>query len=589
MKARTRALHVITIGLRSLGALGFGAALTAAPAVRAGMLAPLVPDQDRPDLVLRRVDWIEREPQTLEDLLRWVTGFAIARSGGQGSAEMLSGLGSVNGRIQLAVNGIEITSPELEWPRLHAVPLGMVDRIEIFRCREPARIAVWLREPITNAAAADFDVGRGSVESRTRRVQLLTPERVLAVTAAYDEVLRGDEDFRTDISSPPRPELGAFDDRTQLVRIDLRRRDDVVRLSHLRDNTNTHGSFQNQADVWHADAVRTDLRWDREDEAMRWALVVGHQAWDHQRTIAGASGPLREARTHAALDIGRSGAWTTWLRLRTALASGDGRATGNDAASLDYRQHAAEFEVGNPNGLIAWTAHAGIADDARAEAEVVGGARAETNAGPFRLALEGGHGVRYAGYGAAGDEARRRGEYASATLRHLSGTLDLQAQAFTKHLRDRRRATGAFFPGSGGGPERMSGGIVEARWVHAVSNWRFRVVAGSAWIPDVEGDPAGTPELQGVARLGVGITMRGGDLTVDAFSDWTSETRRQWGTTPSLAPAARGDVGIDIGFLRRLHFFGNIQNWTDARTESFSGVLLPGRTYFFGVRARLLD
>jgi hypothetical protein len=87
----------------------------------------------------------------------------------------------------------------------------------------------------------------------------------------------------------------------------------------------------------------------------------------------------------------------------------------------------------------------------------------------------------------------------------------------------------------------------------------------------------------------VGATFRSGDLTVDAFTDWTVDGERRWGAAPALAPSARGTIGLDVAFLARLHFFWNVENVTDAATESFPGVRLPARTSFLGVRVRLID
>jgi len=576
---------------RAFAIAAAASAILATPAVpaRAGAIAPLVPDVATPDLVLRREDWIAREPHTLEDVLRQVPGIAIARSGGQGSPEMVSVLGSPNGRIEWILDGIELTAPELGWPRLYAIPLGIVDRIEIFRARHPVRIAIWTREAELNAAAADFDLGRGNLDSRLRRIQLLTPPRVLQVGLAYDEVLRGEEEFRADESIPRVARLGAFDARTQMARVDLRRGGDVARLSYANDNANTHGTILGQGDVWRTDAIRTALRWDRTvGEATRMALVVGHQAWDHQRTIGGVSGPLREARTHAALDIGRSGPWSAWLRVRTADVNGDGRATGDDVVALRYAQHAAELEFGR-DATFDWTAHVGWIDDERADSDFTLGARAAAGAGSWRFAAETGRGVVMAGYGAAGDEPRRRGEWASASAARRHGAWDLRADVFTKSMRDRLRATGAFFPGSGAGPRRLSGVTAQVRWQHGGRRWRFAADASGAWTPHAEGDRAGLAEEQGSVRADVGTTFRSGDLTLDGYADWTFESERRWGDTAVLGSSLRGDVGIDIGFIERLHFFYSIRNVTDAVTAAFPGVRLPVRTSLLGVRVRIVD
>src|SRR5262245_36597694 len=197
-----------------------GMALCIAPLASptAADIVPLAADAAKPDMQWQREDWEKLEPFDLEDLVRDLSGILIARIGGPGSIELVNVLGSENGRIQVTIDGVDITSPELEWPNLQSVPLAAVERIDVTFTHEPARIAIWTRESTSEQPSADFDLSRGGPTERTRRVHFVTPPRKVAVGITYDERLRGDEDFRT-IRFPPAPlGLGSMNQRSQLVR-----------------------------------------------------------------------------------------------------------------------------------------------------------------------------------------------------------------------------------------------------------------------------------------------------------------------------------------------------------------------------------
>jgi hypothetical protein len=127
---------------RAVVALCSAVVVAAAPALLPAQVPGLGGPPAAADLVLRRADFIQLELMTLEDLLREQAGIAIGRAGGLGSPELLNVAGSLDGRVELVVDGVLIAFPELEWPRLHAVQLAMVDSVAIWRAMDPARIAV---------------------------------------------------------------------------------------------------------------------------------------------------------------------------------------------------------------------------------------------------------------------------------------------------------------------------------------------------------------------------------------------------------------------------------------------------------------
>jgi hypothetical protein len=262
------------------------------------------------DLVLRRDDFIQLELMTLEDLLRQQAGIAIGRAGGLGSPELLNVAGSLDGRVQLVVDGVEIAFPELEWPRLHAVQLAMVDSVAIWRAMDPARIAIWTRHPTDPAPLVDIDLGRGSLVSRTRRVQLFTPPRALTVAVVYDEVLRSGDEFRGAPTIDTAFDLGAYDNRSLLVRIGLQHGDDRLQVEHLELEDHSHGSFASQQDLYATRSGRNALRWTR---------PLGMNEHDTPKALAFATDGTLYAGGHfsGSLESGTTvtsnGAWDSYV------------------------------------------------------------------------------------------------------------------------------------------------------------------------------------------------------------------------------------------------------------------------------------
>jgi hypothetical protein len=569
---------------RLLAAAGL-MSLLAAPAWT--QIVPLAPDAAEPDVVLRRADWAGLEPLTLEDLLRRVPGVVLARSGGLGSLEFVQVLGSQNGRVQISLDGVEITSPELEWPRLQAMALGGLDRVEIFRTTDPARIALWTHTPERGAPSADLDLARGGVGTRTRRVQFYTPERTLSASVTYDEVLRDDEDFRAVPGFDAPPFFGAFTDRQLGVRIDLGRGTDHVQLSHWRQDSNTHGDLRADTDRVSTGANRTHLRWEHPVGAARLLVDVGHHSWDEPREIAAVDRSVRSGRSDAGLDFGWShpDAWSLWLRTRVTEASADGISLARPVATRVRRQQA-EAEIGR-GGPWRFSITAGAHHDGRTAVDWSATARTAVDIGAWTLAASGGREIQFGGL--VSPVAIRRGEHAQVELRRHSHDMDWRLQGFAKRLQDRDAGAVAVFTATGKGPQQLAGGLTELGVHTDGSRWFGGVGVGGDWIPHVTGDRAGLPELQGRLQAHAGRHLFENDLIVRLDTAWRFDADRIFGATARLPRAIDGDVIADAQLLQQAHVFLAVQNVADAHLESFPGVLWPGRTFLLGVRWRMID
>jgi hypothetical protein len=163
------------------------------------------------------------------------------------------------------------------------------------------------RHPTDPAPTVDIDLGRGSLVSRTRRVQLFTPPRALTLGVVYDEVLRSGDEFRGAPTIDTASDLGAYDNRSLLVRIGLQHGDDRLQVEHLELEDHSHGSFASQQDLYATRSGRNALRWTRPLGIAWMQLDFGHQAWDHDRRQSGVVSTVSEARTDAALDLALPG------------------------------------------------------------------------------------------------------------------------------------------------------------------------------------------------------------------------------------------------------------------------------------------
>lgn len=564
-------------------------------AVARAQIAPLeapaagTPASITPDVVLRRADWIVYEPLDAEDLLRRVAGVVLVRNGGAGSLEFMGLLGSASGRIQMTLDGLEITDAEAALPRLLAIPLGMIDRIEIFRSTEPARIAFYSRESSEPQPAVDVDLTRGSFGERTRRVQFFTPQRTVTLGLSYDEALRDDEDFRTDRSLDPLPGLGAADERSLVARLDLQGQVDRVRLTHWRTNANAHGTLFAEADELPLQAVRTRLRWERPWTRLRSVVEVAHQAWDESRVLNATPRGLRSARTTAALDVGTAGdgAWSAWLRARGDETSADGVPLRGAVVHRRVRAEHAELTVGR-TGALRFAAAGGAHHDARRRTTWSASGSVGAVGEVWSLTARGGHGVQFAGV-ARVDSVARRGDHAVVELVRRRPGLEMRLQGFAKRFQDRFAAGELAWDLDGPGLQRAAGAAFDMTWTRAGRRFLAGAQTSAAWVPHRNGDPGGLPAVQTRLHARAGVRLFADDLIVQLTTGWALDSERRYGTGPRLGSTALGEALVDAQLLQRLHLFLGAQNLAGADVAAIPGVRRPERTVIAGFRVQVLD
>lgn len=539
------------------------------------------------DLVLRRGDWIALEPLSLAELLRGAAGVSIARMGGLGSLEFLHVAGSTNGRIRIFLDGDEIGEPEFEWPRLQLVQMSMVERVEIRRTSDPVRIEIWTREATGAAPRADFDLGRGTLSTRTRRAQLFTPPRRLSVTLSYEELLRGEEEFRSVPLGEAAAEFGAYDMRSLLVRLELRRAaDEMLRVEHQRFNDNAHGSALTVSDVFRANWVRNRLVWRRPWSSAQLEVDVGQSAWDRDRTVGGSSVAAGDARTHAAIGIERAdSAWTAGARTRFVEMTGDYLAGGAQQRRSFWRS---EVEARAERlGIWCFGGTLGAHRDERAPATWSGTLHGGRKGSVWDAGLEVGRGIAFAGVAEAG--GIRSGEHVAATLGRRTSHTEARASAYAKRMHHGTHAVATFFPDAGAGPTRVAGLLLEASLHRGGGRRNGLVGISTAWTPHLRGDRGGLPEVQLRCRARASQSFFEGDLVVSAENSWFLDSERRFASGRRIVPGAEGDATVELRFLGRADFFWTVYNVTDARLETSPGVLLSGRRSLAGVRVSWLD
>jgi hypothetical protein len=574
-----------------LGAWLAGLLLAAGAAAARAQVAPLEPGRSGADLVLERDDWLALEPLSLEDLLQRAAGIVVLRRGGLGSLELVQVGASQPGRLQLVLDGIDISEPELQWPRLFDVQVSMLRRIEVHRTSDPARILLWTRRPEGQAPSVDFDLGRGSFGTRTRRVQLFTPPRAVHVAVSYEELLRGPQDFRTSRLGDPSELLGAYDGRALLVRIELQRPgDERLRVQYERADDNTHATSLSRFDVARSQRARSELRWERHLGPARFVLAAGHEVWDRDRVVGGVRTEVAESRSVAALDLGGpdDAAARAWLRLRATEISAERRQDGGLQAGAD-RRYDAELQLGGSVGFD-WEAWAGLHRHDVHGTSWSGRARLGRTWGAWELGLEGGRGVSFAAWGEsrdAGFVGTRPATYAAVLAARRGRRLQLEARPFYKRLEG-----GAVGPEWRAelrrGADEVAGALLQAGLVVGQELWRAELRAGGACTPHVHGPESGWPRRDGWAHASLSRHLFRGDLVTTLRTDWTGAAERRLDGFV-LAPYVQGDLTLDILVLRRVHVFWSLRDVAEARPALGPGVRGEGRHSLLGIRLRLLD
>ncbi|MFQ5601385.1 MAG: TonB-dependent receptor [Candidatus Krumholzibacteriia bacterium] len=465
--------------------------LVVAPA--GGQIPALRPERSAPDLVLEREDWLGFEPMSLEDLLAHFAGIVVARRGGLGSLAYVNLAGSVPGRVRLVVDGIEYDEPEFAWPRLFTIQVSGIERIELHRTEDPARLEIWTRQPESKAPVTEIDLARGDLVTRTRRVQLLTPRRSWRVGWRYEELLRGPHDFRAGPGSSTPDQLGRYDGRGVWLEAELVRPSGESLLLRFHDFAdNAHGSFQNSEDFTSTSRVLNSIRWDRAVGRTGMLLDVSYLAWDRNRQVDGRLQKVTEARGRLALDLDLPGndAWSSEFRIRAADVKGE---SSEDASRV--RNAHRRYDVGvraARSGRLHWHTWAGLHRHGDLGTTWSSRVRVEMQRGSWSGHAQAGRGVSFAGSGEVQDETGTRpGISVSGGLERRGLRTRWSVIGYHKHLENSSTAARLFFPELGGGPEDISGLLGTAAWRLTGTRSAFGLEASCAWTPWVDGDRGG--------------------------------------------------------------------------------------------------
>lgn len=559
-----------------------------AAAARAGV-TPLIGRGEGADVVAVREDWLAFEPLTLEELLQHVPGVVLSRRGGLGSRLYLQIAGSPTGRVRLAVDGIVYDEPELAWARLFEVPVSAIERIEVHRYSDPARLEVWTRQAQARAPITEIDLGRGELKTRTRRVQLQTPRRSWWVSGRYDEVLRGTHDFRTDRVDAVSELFGSFNGRYRSFDVGFERpHDESLRFRFEEFVDNTHGSAQSEEDFNSARRVLNSLRWSRSIGGSRWTLDASHMAWSRSRTASGVPAAVDESRGTLALDVDVP--YGDGHRHSLRLRANDHEALQDDELHTQYQRYDLELQTVRQAAGV-WNAWVGYHRH-----EIAGGSWSARVHARWRGATWGweaqlGRGVSFAGWAeAAGENGERPGVFASLALSRSRHNSTLRVAPFAKDLEHQTAAAALYFPSLGRGPRRIAGAIADADWRAATGNWLTELAARLAWVPWVDGDRGGHPQLQAELRgRWSRLDLFDGDLVVTLQTLWRLETRREFTSTTQLPSLATGDVRLHLRVMQRMLLFWNIVNVADIHYETHPGVRMPDRRSLYGVRVQLIN
>ncbi|UCE02442.1 MAG: hypothetical protein JSW67_14550 [Candidatus Latescibacterota bacterium] len=555
-------------------------------------MTPLGGTARQADIVLRRDDWVGMELVSVEDLLRQQAGVVVARRGGLGSHVYLNVAGSVTGRIRVLVDGVDYTESEFQWPRVFSMLLVEIDRIELHRSVEPARLEIWTRKPDADAPVTEIDLGRGEVGTRTRRVQLHTPTQSWWVGFRYDELLRGFHDFRTQRLTSAPADLGTYNGRGRAVDVGFQRPTGERLLYRFEDYLDTaHGSFESVNDFSTSSRVLNALRWQRGVRGLDLTLDVSHQGWNRERRINAIPQTISEVRGRAALDLElpHGNLQRTALYMRVNDVEGE-RFQDDMVQRADYARYDVELFTRRGSDLF-WNAGVGWHRDERFGNSWSAQAQLLSRRDAWEFDVEAGRGVTFRGWGEEESSAGTRpGTYAAAGVRHAGPSLELGCRGYYKDLQKQSSAAQLFFPTLGLGPRRIGAALVDVILAPKYEHLSWALEGRLAWTPWTAGDRGGMADLH--AEL-TGRFMRWdlfqGDLEVTLQTIWRLETRRVFTDTVSLPAVATGDVMIDVRLLQRLLLFWRVINVTDTRWEIHPGVLMPQRWSLFGVRATLIN
>jgi hypothetical protein len=559
--------------------------VAAAPA----QVTPLTGRGEGADLVTVRDDWLAFEPLTLQELLQHVPGVVLSRRGGLGSRLYIQVAGSPTGRVRLAVDGIVYDEPELAWARLLEVPVSAVQRIEVHRFSDPARLEVWTRQAQTRAPITEIDLARGELETRSRRVQLQTPRRSWWVSGRYDEVLRGMHDFRTNRVGAVSEFFGSFNGRNRSFDVGFERpNDESLRYRFEEFVDNTHGSAQFEEDVNSARRVLNALRWSRRIGGSRWTLDTSHLAWHRSRVASGVPAAIEESRGTLALDVDVP--YGDGHRHTLRLRANDYEALQDDRIHTEFQRYDVELQTLRQASGV-WNAWVGFHRHERFGGSWSARLHARWRRPGWTWETQAGRGVSFAGWAeSVSEDGARPGLFASVGGSRTRSNSTLRFASFAKDLQHRTGAASLYFPSLGRGPRRIAGAIADADWRAATRHWLTELAARVAWVPWVDGERGGHPQLQAELRGRLTrLELFAGDLVVTLQTLWRIETRREFTDTTRLPSLATGDVRLHLRVMQRMLFFWSIVNVADIRYETHPGVRMPDRRSLYGVRVQLTN
>lgn len=550
-------------------------------------LSPLAPGAGEADIVLQRRDWDTFRPLSVVEVLERIPGVVVVNRGGLGSPEYLAIAGSVNGRVRVVIDGVDFNEPEFDWPRLEAVPVAAIDRIELHRTSEPVRLEIWTSVPQDSVTLSAFDFGRGDLGTRTRRIEFATPPGTWRVGMRYEELLRAEDDFRTVPEGDPGEFFGAHDRRGVSYWADFARGKEALAFRHEKFNANAHGSFASTSDVTRTLRASSDLRWSRPLGASTVRLDLAHLAWDRDRKVDGKSEQVSESRARGRLELElpERRSWRPSVRVEARRLQGERPLT---PTRTQHGEYAAELEL-RRQGVWYGGAWLGAERHEMLGNDWSGRLQVGWRTGAWSLVGRGGRGISYPGWG-DDTQAVRAGHALALAARHAGARATLEIDLFRKWFEGTKTAAGHFFPSLEVGPESASGLMARLAWDHSPRVLDYGLEARLAWTPQVEGDRAAIPRLQAdlVGKLARSDWFEG-DLSVELDGTFRFMSRRDFAPGVGVDSHAHGSAALNVVVLHRLRVFWTLVNISDERYELHPGVRDPGRRSLVGLQVQLFN
>jgi hypothetical protein len=563
------------------------------PLVTTADIGPLSPEGETADLVLERADWVGFAPLSLEELLRHFAGIHFARRGGLGAPQFATVLGSVTGHIQVVLDGVEMNEVDTNWSRFFGIPVSHIERILVHRTEDPVRIEIWTRPSRESRPVTDIDVARGTSVTRTRRLRFTTPERPVQASLHYEELLRGVQEFRVDPQSDTGA-LGSYAGRGRWIDgLLLRPNEDHLRFRHFDFVDDSNGSYESSEDATHTRRIQNSLRWTTSLLGRRLVLDLTNLTWDRSRTLTTGTTRWTDTRN----SVGGDWRMVSGERLQVqARLRGWSASTMQDPGPQGRLSRARQWDAGvdvRAGKRLQWQASGAVHDHQRHGTSWSGRLGASWRGDLWSASAAVGRGVSFAGTtadAASGDTGLAVGHSASAGVQRQGEHMQIGVRLWGKDFDGRLPVTQGLFPLLGAGPDRVGGAMAEARWDASHRNWRMGLGAQISWVPWVDGERGGLPEVQTelLARL-ARLDWFEGDLSVTVQAVWHAESRREFTQQTVLAAYQETGFDLNVRLLHRIVFFWHIGNAWDEIYETHPNVLMPARHNLFGVQVLLFD